>query len=250
MWALLGLQAPLITISQDSGPVSARKTNDGGLTIHRNSNCDGPGLEWAKSASLATGETLTICFTPKSSAYIYIVNESAEGTYMAYPQSADQLGPIATRQTYAFDIVGEPGPETFTFFITQNPIAHFDDAIRRSRLQLSRSRLLHGDGSEAAGSHTNILGTIHAKPLRELAQSNTGSAWLIDLEDLDVVVRCLLDVPGSPRNLLSIRERVRLNSDLSNITQVRSQSDDNDVSPSPRGTAMILEFSYDHRSQR
>jgi len=249
---ILSLQAMVCAVAQDGGlPASVREASDVGLAIYRNSSCDGPGLEWDKSISVATGETLTICFTPTAPAYIYIINESAEGTYMAYPQAVDQIGPVDTRQTYAFDIVGGPGLETFTFFITRSPIAHFDDAIRDNRLRLSRSRLLHGDGGdEAARSPGNRRGTTHAGPLREWAQRNTGSIRFLDSDNLDLVVKYLLAAPGSPRDLLSIRERVRLNSDWSNITAARTQDDANGVSPSSMGTAMVLEFSYDHRSRR
>lgn len=239
---LMAFQAPLATMSGESAtPAQSRGNDKIDLSIHRDNNCDGRPLEWTQSASIATGERVTICFTPNSSAYIYIMNESEDGTYLVYPQAIDQLGAIRARQIYAFEILGKPGPETFTFFITHNPIAHFDDAIRGGRLRLSRSRLLHGNGSEAALSRNKTIAREHADQLGE----DETELRLIDSARLDLLVKDWLDVLNSLRESSTRRERVRLNSVVSNI----SKGNDSGVWYIPPDKAMIVEFSYYHRSQ-
>jgi hypothetical protein len=249
MLGLMVLQVPLVIVisKNNQRSISPGDTDFAVLTIHRDNNCDSRVLHRTKNVHLTTGDTLTICFTPRSSAYIYIINESAEGTYIAYPQSTDQLSPIDSRQIYTFDIVGEPGLETFTFFITQYPIAHFADAIRRGRLRLSHGQLLHGNGSESFRLPANIASTTDIKSPFESEQRNTRAPLFVDIEDLEIFAKRLVSEEEIGKRSSPGRERVRLNSDLSTIAGSVSKPPRNGAAVS-KGATMILEFSYAHNS--
>ncbi|HEY0406615.1 MAG TPA: hypothetical protein VGC89_12865 [Pyrinomonadaceae bacterium] len=262
LWAILSISLPVVATAQSNERtkyvVDYSQTDRLSITMHRNGGCESVVLDPTRNVSFTTGDTFAICFKPSFAAHIYIINESAEGTYIAYPESASQLGPVSTQQSYGFALVGEPGPETLTFFVAKEPIAQLDDLIRRGQLQLSSERLFQGKGVETIGSDTGakITNTAHggsapAKTgakvkLKEFLRQTLGLFRPIAFQWLDVFFDRLLAkstvAPSRPFTL----ERARFDADLTNTLNARPKPDDNNIARLLSGKAMVLQLSYQH----
>lgn len=235
----LAVVAAAQTGEQSIDSVDDAKTNHVSISIHRGADCGRPVLNLNTLLSIATGETITMCIKPSFQAYIYIVNESEEGTFMAYPESARQLGSQGSARSYTFNLMGRPGAETLTLFVSREPVRHFDELIRRRHLRMSPGQLYHGNGAESWPLENELSGDASGR-------SSVGFIRLVDsrfLEDLSSDTRT---ESASSSGFGGESERLRFDTDLSGVVTETPTPASNGPIDVPNGRALVLQFAYEH----